>query len=232
MTKSEFNSGRNKTSAVLAQSVFFGVVAMLLLAPWLAPHSIVKTTYAKEQEPTQVVSFEEPVSFKPEPPTSDVVTPVSTTPVPVRPTRIVIPSIGVDAPVISVGRTDDGRMGVPGDLDTVAWYWPGFKPGEVGHAVLAGHLDNAIALPGVFKDLSELGKGDEIQIVGEKGKKLVFRVTGTYSYEYGQAPTRKIFGASEKVSISLITCGGKWVQAMKNYSDRTVVYGEFVKTLG
>src|SRR5688572_8435793 len=58
------------------------------------------------------------------------------------PTRLEIPSLGIDAAVQEVGITKKGTMGVPRGYDEAGWYKYGAAPGELGSAVLAGHLDN------------------------------------------------------------------------------------------
>src|SRR5438309_658887 len=62
---------------------------------------------------------------------------------PPLPVRLVIPAIQVDASVEQVGRTPDGAMDVPKESNDVGWYKLGFRPGEQGNAVMAGHLDTA-----------------------------------------------------------------------------------------
>jgi Sortase domain len=71
-----------------------------------------------------------------------------------RPTRIVIPAIGVEARVVAVGLRADGAMEVP-DVDLAGWYRPGPRPGERGPAVIVGHVDSRSG-PAVFYALNQL----------------------------------------------------------------------------
>jgi hypothetical protein len=78
---------------------------------------------------------------------------------PVRPVeRVVIPRIGVDSSVVSIGVTN-GEWSVPrfivGHLKESAY------PGEVGNSVFAGHL-TSLTLGNVFQRLKDLRPGDEV----------------------------------------------------------------------
>ena len=57
--------------------------------------------------------------------------------------HLVIPKIGVDAPVEPVHVEADGALGVPtrNQWDGVGWYQGGPIPGQRGSAIIDGHLD-------------------------------------------------------------------------------------------
>ncbi len=145
------------------------------------------------------------------------------------PTRLMIPSIEVDAAVQQTGIAASGRMGVPTNFTDVAWYKLGPKPGEAGSAIIDGHLDMATDINAVFIRLNELKKGDEIDVLDAKGQKIKFRVTDTKIYDDTDAPLDTIFDKNGPTSrLNLITCDGAWDQATKNYNKRLVVYSERV----
>src|SRR5262245_32607901 len=60
-----------------------------------------------------------------------------------RPVRISIPSINVYAPVMSVGLAANGAIGTPplADNNLAGWYSGGPSPGQLGPAILVGHVD-------------------------------------------------------------------------------------------
>ena len=91
------------------------------------------------------------------------------------PERIEIPELGVDAPTASLGLLDNGEMAVPESIDDTSWYEPGYKPGEPGNAVIAGHVSDTVD-PGVFSELHTLNQGDEIIIHGMEGEVLTFAI--------------------------------------------------------
>src|SRR5690606_41236203 len=89
------------------------------------------------------------------------------------PERIRIPSIGVDAAIIKVGLKGEGERKYmetpPGGENLAGWYSPKLpkgenpfpRPGEVGAAVIAGHVDSKEGAD-VFYRLKELQRGAEI----------------------------------------------------------------------
>lgn len=77
------------------------------------------------------------------------------TPAPQHATRIQIPAIRVDAPVVQGDGWEQLKKGVAQHLGTV-------DPGENGNIVLSGHND---IFGEVFRDLDRLKPGDEISSV-------------------------------------------------------------------
>ena len=74
------------------------------------------------------------------------------------PVRLLIPAIGVDSTLMELGLHDDGTMEVPPAGFPAGWYSGAPTPGELGPAVIAGHVD--WTGPGVFYDLHKLAAGD------------------------------------------------------------------------
>lgn len=142
-----------------------------------------------------------------------------------RPSRVTIPAIDVDAVVNPYGFDESGGMAVPDNGDEVAWFEPGFKPGQRGSAVLAGHVDSEKA-PAVFWDLKKLSPGDEITVTDENGERLVFVVQDSVAYDTGEAPISDIFGSSPNRGLNLITCTGYFDRGNGGYVERLVVYTE------
>lgn len=148
--------------------------------------------------------------------------------VPGNPVRLIIPRLGVDAAVEQVGLDSRGRMDVPKDVYNVGWYNQGFKPGERGSAVMAGHLDTSTGAPAVFFNLRSLSSGDEILVTDTQGKEYSFVVTKREIYAFDQVPLEEVFNTTGKPGLNLITCMGTWDQTDRNYSQREVVYSELV----
>src|SRR5947208_16787871 len=82
----------------------------------------------------------------------------------VKPTRIQIPAIGVNAPVVQLSVKDDGTMESPQGPDPVAWYDFSPTPGNPGNTVFAGHRDWHTGVTAVFWRLGDLSQGDSIAI--------------------------------------------------------------------
>ena len=149
---------------------------------------------------------------------------------PGQPARLIIPSIGVNANIQSVGLSwkGDGNMGIPTNFTDVAWYNQGAKPGMPGIAVIDGHVDGKDVPEAVFYNLGKLKTGDTIEVVDNQGAAQQFRVTGSKTYSY-DSPTDGIFiGDSSKMLLNLITCSGDWDKEKKLYRQRTVATAELV----
>lgn len=145
-----------------------------------------------------------------------------------RPARLRIPAIGVDTAVEAVGEDDAGRMGTPTQVENVAWYEPGVAPGEIGNAVMAGHLDRVDGKPAVFWALGKLRPGDEILVTDAGGAEYRFQVVQVATYPYDKAPLAEIFGFSLRSRLNLITCRGRWDRKQRTYQERLVVFSEQV----
>ncbi len=139
------------------------------------------------------------------------------------PERLSIPSINVDAEVEHVGQLPDGQMDVPKNDHNVGWYQPGAKPGEMGNAVIAGHVDNKTG-PSVFFDLGNLEPGDVISVSDKNGKVYDFKVKKVESYPRNEAPLEKVFGTSSQSGLNLITCTGTFNRDAGTHEERMVVY--------
>lgn len=147
------------------------------------------------------------------PPTATPEPTPTPTPEPAPPTRLVIPAINVDAPVVEVGWHEEmveGTLLAVWDVadNAASWHYTSARPGEPDNMVITGHHNIAGE---VFRDLAALQVGDrlsvfagdrefayevtEVQILPEKGMPLdVRRQNGQWI-----APT------GEEV-VTLVTC--------------------------
>lgn len=142
------------------------------------------------------------------------------------PQNLFIPKLNVNAFVEQVGQDAGGKMDVPKEVMNTGWYQLGFKPGESGNAVMAGHLDTVTGAPAVFYNLGQLQIGDQVIVTDINGKNLNFEVVRIQSYPFNQVPLEEVFGPSDKPKLNLITCTGVWNVGSRNYSNRLVVYTE------
>lgn len=141
-----------------------------------------------------------------------------------EPEQLLIPSLSINAHVQHVGTNAKGMMAVPSNFTDVAWYKYGTVPGKLGSAVIDGHVDNGLALAGVFKHLGDIKVGDDVFVVTMNGKKLHFVVSDVETYPYTDGPADRIFNASDAAHLNLITCAGTWVKGGHTYNERLVVY--------
>ncbi len=143
---------------------------------------------------------------------------------PELPVRLLIPAIGVDAPVQHVGLADDGAMAVPTNFTDVGWYKEGVRPGMRGSAVITGHLNGKGVPEAVFYKLGSLKVGDEVVVMSEERVEDIFVVVRVETYAYDEPTTEVFVGDDEVARLNLITCGGTWLPDIKLYSERTVVF--------
>jgi LPXTG-site transpeptidase (sortase) family protein len=144
------------------------------------------------------------------------------------PIRLRISSIGIDTTIEKVGQTKEGAMDVPKNIWNVGWYEAGTRPGEIGSAVIDGHLDG-INSRAIFWDLNKLKPGQKIYVADDTGKELTFEITNIEVYPFDKAPLDKIFLESHDRYLNLITCNGTFDYRSLNYNNRLVVYSKLVK---
>lgn len=143
------------------------------------------------------------------------------------PVRLEIPAIRVDAALETSAFTQEGAIGAPKDWDKAAWHGAGFRPGEPGNALIAGHLDNDRGGPAVFWDLNELAAGDEVRVTYANGDHVDFQVDGSELVDSkaqdGQTFDR-ILGPATEPRLNLMTCDGAWDHGAATYTKRLVVF--------
>lgn len=150
--------------------------------------------------------------------------PVEAAPLPtgIVPARLIIEAIGVDAPTVGLDLRG-AEPEVPADDASTGWYHQTRRPGEIGPAVIAGHVDGRSG-PAVFFRLGELAPGDEILVESADGDRRAFVVTGSGQHPKGELPPEVFgFGAATP-ELRLITCGGAFDRSSGHYLDNLVVY--------
>ncbi len=142
-------------------------------------------------------------------------------------TRLIIPSIGVDTPVGEVGKLADGSLATPKEYDKVAQYKFGPTAGEIGPAIIVGHLDSYKG-PAVFWRLHEIKPGQIIKVKRADGKVAKFKVNKIQDFEQNKFPTKKVYGNINHAGLRLITCGGTFNYLKQRYSHNTVVFATLI----
>ncbi len=142
-----------------------------------------------------------------------------------------IPAIGVDSPVHGLGLDGEGKLQVPsGELyNQVAWYDGSPTPGEVGPAVLEGHVTGAGYAPSVFFELGDTRKGDRIEVDRADGSTATFEVTEVKSSPKDDFPRIDVYGATDGPELRVITCGGTYDKDAGRHLDNVIVFAELVK---
>jgi Sortase domain len=141
-----------------------------------------------------------------------------------KPVRLQITSIGVDTTLMDLGLGSDGTMNVPPSAFPAGWYTGGPTPGEMGPAVIAGHVD--MKGPGVFYKLHSMKAGDQVMVTRADGSKPIFRVAHVEQYLKDNFPTKLVYGNLDHAGLRLITCGGTFNSRSGHYEDDLVVFAD------
>jgi len=139
------------------------------------------------------------------------------------PVRLQVPAAGIDVPLIDLGVAGDGTLEVPADYQQVGWFDGGPPPGDVGPAVVAGHVDSKSG-PAPFFRLRDLAPGDEVRVTRADGTVVTFRVDGVEQYAKDAFPTATVYGPVPGPALRLVTCGGSFDRSSGHYRDNVVVY--------
>jgi len=144
-----------------------------------------------------------------------------------EPVRVIIPAIGVRAGLVHLGLTSSGALQVPATTAVAGWYTGSARPGAIGAAVIAGHIDS-VSGPGVFFRLRLLRPGERVYVRRADGSLAVFQVTAVHSYLKTSFPTAAVYGPVADAELRLITCGGTFDYATGHYLSNVIVYADLV----
>jgi hypothetical protein len=139
------------------------------------------------------------------------------------PTRIRLPALGVTSRIMELGLQRDGSMEVPPGAYPVGWYDGSPTPGELGPAVLAGHVDWE-GEPGAFSGLRALRPGDTVVVDRADGTVATFRVDRVEKHQKDAFPTEEVYGDIDHAGLRLITCGGAFDEDSGDYEDNVIVF--------
>lgn len=143
------------------------------------------------------------------------------------PVRITIPQIGADSGLEDLHTDATGKLLPPAKPGVAGWYGAGVVPGQVGPAIIAGHIDYA-AGPGIFERLHELTVGSTVQVTMSTGAVLNFRVTGSTQSAKVAFPTAEVYGITPDPQLRLISCAGQFDRRTAHYLDNLVVFAVLV----
>lgn len=148
------------------------------------------------------------------------------------PLTLDIPVIDVHTSLISLGLNPDRTIALPPlRHDAPAgWYKYLSTPGEIGPAVILGHVDSARDGPAVFYRLRQLRPGDQVSVGRADGSIAVFTVRSIARYPKDHFPTDAVYGPLPTPELHLITCGGSFDTLRHHYRDNIVAYAQLTGT--
>jgi sortase (surface protein transpeptidase) len=146
------------------------------------------------------------------------------------PVRLLIPSIGVDTPVMGLGLAADGSAEVPpvAEHDRAGWYRHSPTPGQTGPSVILGHVTVGAYGDGVFRRLALLRRGARITARRADGSTAEFTVDRVRTVAKADFPAAEVYGNVDRPELRLITCGGP--RSGEEYRDNVIVFATLSAT--
>jgi hypothetical protein len=148
---------------------------------------------------------------------------LATGPPAARPTWLSIPSLAIRTRLIHLGVNRDGTLQVPSSTTVAGWYTGSPRPGTIGSAIIAGHVDSRTG-PGIFFWLRTLHRGDRIYVGRADGTMAVFTVTKIRKFAKDEFPTAAVYGPVPDAELRLITCGGIFDRSRGSYLSNVVAF--------
>lgn len=145
-----------------------------------------------------------------------------------RPIGIVIPAIGLSAPVAPLGLNRDRTLQVPTDFGDTGWFQGGPEPGETGAAVIVGHVASRRG-PAVFYRLRKLRAGDVITIRLQDRSVVRYVMTSAVRVRKSRFPTKLVYARTRQPTLRLITCAGILNPATGHHPDNYIVFASIVR---
>jgi LPXTG-site transpeptidase (sortase) family protein len=146
----------------------------------------------------------------PREPTQTVTVTAAPTPKPSPPTRLIVKSLDIDAPVVDIDLGTDAVLEPPEDPDLVGFWTGSAKVGATkGRTVITGHTVQDG--DGALDELPDLKPGATVQLANYSGMHS-YRVTDNLYVTYKEVAkhAQDIFGQTEKspdgARLILVTC--------------------------
>lgn len=147
------------------------------------------------------------------------------------------PKANITGRIIPVGVDAHGAMAAPEGANSdpvwfqTFWWKYGPMPGQIGNAVIGGHLDCKDGSPAIFWNLRKLIAGDSVFVRTALGATLHFVVTEVKAFANptggaNDPVVQRIFGPAKTANLNLITCTGDWTG--KEYTKKLVVFTTLV----
>ena len=145
------------------------------------------------------------------------------------PVSLRIPAIGVSLMLSTLGLNPNGTVQVPAKDQAPGWFRLGPTPGQIGSAVILGHVDDYKS-PAAFYRLRSLRPGDQVDVSLADGAVAHFAVTTVASYLKTQFPAQKVYASHGDRALQLVTCGGQFDSSTGHHLSNVVVYTSLVAT--
>lgn len=145
------------------------------------------------------------------------------------PTHVSVPSISADSSLVPTGLQPDGTLEVPPVSQPMqaSWFDKSPTPGQVGPSIILGHI-NGNGHPGIFANLSKVVAGAQVIVDRADGQRAIFQVSRVDTIPKSSFPTDQVYNDTPNPQLRLITCGGQYDRANRNYLSNVIVYADLV----
>lgn len=143
------------------------------------------------------------------------------------PVALRIPAIGLSVSLSQLGLNPDGTVQVPTDFGQPGWFQPGPSPGQIGSAVILGHVDSYQG-PAIFFRLPSLLTGEQVYVDLADGTVVDFSVDTVVEYPKADFPDGLVYASHGYSALQLVTCGGIFDPQTGHYLSNIVVYTSLV----
>jgi sortase (surface protein transpeptidase) len=144
------------------------------------------------------------------------------------PVRLMIPALHMSVPLTQLGLGADGTVQVPSTTTTPGWFRLGASPGQIGSAVILGHVDSYRGI-GVFFYLRLLKSGDLVNVALANHTTAHFEVTSVRMFPKSSFPDERVYGSHGYSALQLVTCGGVFDAATGHYESNLVVFSSLLQ---
>ena len=143
---------------------------------------------------------------------------------PSRPERLIVPEIGLKAPIVSIEIASNGVLTPPSDVHEVGWWKRSAKPGATsGQTLITGHTVHTGG--GVMNKLGDLRPGSLIEVQTPRGT-VDYRATKVFVYTKAEVAqhAQELFSQKRKrIRLVLVTCTG-WTG--HDYTSNIIVFAD------
>lgn len=145
------------------------------------------------------------------------------------PVRVTIDALGVDMPVEPHGLESDGQMSLPESPFVGGWYEIGPAPNSgAGNTVIAAHVDDRVEGVGPFAQLRSAAAGTRVTVTDAEGTRHTYEIVSVEKLDKQIVPWQDYFTNVGDQKLILVTCGGEFIEEIRNYTDNYIVTAEKV----
>lgn len=143
-----------------------------------------------------------------------------------KPRYLRIPKLSTYSRIKEANMLSGTNVDAPWNVHDANWYKDSVLPGsKQGVSLLVGHVSGN-SIPGIFKNISSLVPGENIEIERGDGLVVKYKVETVEEYPLDSVDTTKIVSEvpAETHNLILMTSSGDYSEQTESFATQTVVY--------